>query len=80
MQDPARDESDDYGFLNARITYAFGQNQQYELALWGNNLTEEYACARVIWGPSSAQNYSCFVSAYGEALYGLTFEVNFGKN
>jgi iron complex outermembrane receptor protein len=79
-QDSARDESSDYSFLNARASYSFGNQQQYMLAVWGNNLTEEYACSRVIWGPSSAQNYSCFVSAYGEAMYGLTFEVNFGDN
>ncbi len=79
-QDSARDESSDYSFINARASYSFGDQQQYMLAVWGNNLTGEYACSRVIWGPSSAQNYSCFVSAYGEALYGLTFEVKFGNN
>ena len=77
-QSNARDESSAYSFLNARAAFAFGQEQQYSLALWGNNLTEEFACSRVIWGPSTgANNYSCFVGAYGEALYGMTFEANF---
>jgi len=83
VQDNAvRDESSDYGFLNARVAFAFGQEQQYNVALWGNNLTDEYACSSVIWGPGApAQgNYSCEVSAYGEAMYGLTFEASFGGN
>ena len=80
VQTNARDESSDYNFLNARATYSFGENDEYTLALWGNNLTEEFACSSVIWGPGAAPggNYSCEVSAYGEALYGLTFEANFG--
>lgn len=75
----ARDESSDYSFLNARVAYAFGRDQQYMVALWGNNLTEEFACSSVIWGPGAAPagNYSCEVSAYGEALFGLTFEARF---
>ena len=82
VQDNARDESSDYSFVNARAAYAFGQDQQYNLAVWGNNLTEEFACSSVIWGPVAApgSNYSCEVSAYGEALYGMTFEANFGGN
>jgi len=77
-----RDESSDYSFLNARASFAFGANNQYNVAVWGNNLTEEFACSSVIWGPGApAQgNYSCEVSSYGEALYGLTFEASFGGN
>jgi len=80
QENAVRDESSDYSFLNARVAFAFGQNQQYKVALWGNNLTEEFACSSVIWGPGAPLqgNYSCEVSAYGEALYGLTFEANFG--
>ena len=80
VQDNARDESSAYSFLNARASFLFGQEQQYEIALWGNNLTEEFACSSVIWGPGAAPagNFSCEVSAYGEALYGMTFEANFG--
>lgn len=76
----ARDESSDYSFLNARVEFSFGQEQQFKVAAWGNNLTEEFACSSVIWGPGAApgQNFSCEVSAYGEALYGVTLEVNFG--
>ena len=82
QKDAARDQSSDYSFLNARVAFAFGKDQQFDLALWGNNLTEEFACSSVIWGPGApAQgNYSCEVSAYGEALYGVTFEANFGSN
>lgn len=82
VQDNARDESGNYSFINARAAFSFGENQEYNLALWGNNLNEEFACSSVIWGPGAApgSNYSCEVSAYGEALYGLTFEANFGGN
>jgi iron complex outermembrane receptor protein len=82
VQDNKRDESSSYGFLNARAAYSFGKNQEYNVALWGNNLTDEFACSSVIWGPGAAPggNYSCEVSAYGEAMYGLTFEANFGRN
>lgn len=80
-QSNARDESSAYSYLNARAALAFGQDKQYSVAFWGNNLTEEFSCARVIWGPSTgSNNYSCFVGAYGEALYGMTFEANFGGN
>jgi iron complex outermembrane receptor protein len=82
QKDAARDESSDYSFLNARVSFAFGDEQRYDLAFWGNNLTEEFACSSVIWGPGApAQgNYSCEVSAYGEALYGVSFEAGFGNN
>lgn len=77
----ARDESSDYSFLNARVQFSFGEEQRFSVAAWGNNLTEEFACSSVIWGPGAApgQNYSCEVSAYGEALYGVTLEANFGR-
>ena len=82
QEDAARDESSDYGFLNARIQLSFGDQQRFSVAAWGNNLTEEFACSGVIWGPGAApsQNFSCLVSAYGEALYGVTLEANFGSN
>ena len=80
LQDSARDESSSYSFLNARAALAFGADRQYNLAVWGNNLTEEFACSSVIWGPGAAPagNFSCEVAAYGEALWGVTFEANFG--
>jgi iron complex outermembrane receptor protein len=82
LQDSARDESSSYSFLNARAAFAFGQNQEYNVAVWGNNLTEEFACSSMIWGPAAppTSNFSCEVSAFGEALYGMTFEANFGSN
>ncbi len=77
----ARDESSDYSYLNARVQFSFGEEQRFSVAAWGNNLTEEFSCSSVIWGPGAApgQNYSCEVSAYGEALYGVTLEANFGR-
>jgi iron complex outermembrane receptor protein len=82
QKDFPRDESSDYHFLNARVAFAFGSNQQYNVAVWGNNLTEELTCNNIIWGPAAPPqgNYSCEVGAYGEALYGMTFQANFGGN
>jgi iron complex outermembrane receptor protein len=81
VQDNARDESSSYSFLNARAAYNFGQDEEFMLALWGNNLTEEFACSSVIWGPGAAPggNFSCEVATFGEAMFGLTFEANFGN-
>jgi iron complex outermembrane receptor protein len=78
-QDTLRDESSSYGYLNARAAYLFGQEQQYSVSVWGNNLTEEYSCSNVANGPGTLNNWGCNVSAYGEVLYGLTFEANFGS-
>ena len=82
LQNSARDESSDYSYLNARAAFSFGSDQQYNLAFWGNNLTEEFACSSVIWGPGAGptSNFSCEVAAFGEALYGMTFEASFGGN
>ena len=55
----------------------FGQDQNYQIALWGNNLTEEFTCSGMIYGPGAAQNWTCEVGVFGEALYGLTFEASF---
>ncbi len=80
VQDSAvRDESDSHGYLDLRADYTFGDNQQYKASLWGNNLTEEFACTSMIWGPGAAPlNYNCYASsAYGEALYGLTLQASF---
>jgi iron complex outermembrane receptor protein len=81
QKDAKRDESSNYNFLNARAEFAFGEEQNFKVAVWGNNLTDEFACSSVIWGPGAApaQNFSCEVSAYGEALYGVTLEANFGQ-
>jgi iron complex outermembrane recepter protein len=79
-QEFAYNKSSDRGYLNARASYAFGDAQQYSVSLWGNNLTEEFACARTVNGPGAAPlNFSCEASSYGKALYGLTFEASFGE-
>lgn len=78
QEEAARDQSRSLGVLDARVDYTFGDNQQYTASLWGNNLTEEFSCSSVIWGPgAAAQNFSCYVGEYGEALYGATLKMNF---
>jgi iron complex outermembrane receptor protein len=76
------DESNAHGYLNARAGYSFGQDQQYELSLWGNNLTEEFACGGVGYGAGAGGNlnFGCNIKSFGVAQYGLTFEARFGNN
>lgn len=82
QDDFPRDESSSYNFVNARVAFAFGQDLQYNFSVWGNNLTEQLTCNNIIWGPAAPpqSNYSCEVGAYGEALFGMTFQANFGNN
>ena len=40
--------TDAYTLLDANISYAFGNNQQYKLAIYGKNLTDEQYCGAVL--------------------------------
>lgn len=78
VQNINRDRSSPYKFVDARANLTFGAEEQYTAALWVNNLTEEFTCTGMIYGPGAALgNYSCGVGAYGERLFGLTLEANF---
>ena len=81
QQSTPADTAESHGYLNARAGYAFGQEMQYNVSLWGNNLTGEFACGRAILGAGAAPlDNGCEVKAFGEALYGLSFSVDFGSN
>ena len=82
VQSEGYDQSAAHGYLNARAGYSFGQNQQYQVTVWGNNLTEEFACGGAQYGAGAGGNlnFGCNVKEFGEVLYGLTFEAKFGGN
>ena len=82
VQSEGYDQSASHGYLDARAGYIFGDNGQYEVSLWGNNLTEEFACGGMQYGAGAGGNLSfgCAVKSYGEALYGMTFQAKFGDN
>jgi iron complex outermembrane receptor protein len=64
-------------FVNARGSYAFGSDQQYEISAWAENLTEERTCSEI--NTLATLNYvmECSNPNYGSVLYGLTFLANF---
>lgn len=76
------DESTSNGYLDARAGYVFGDDRQYEIALWGNNLTETFACGGVGYGAGAGGNlnFGCNAKSLGEAMYGMTFQAKFGEN
>lgn len=82
VQNEGYDQSAAHGYLNARAGYSFGQDQQYQISAWGNNLTEEFSCGGVGYGGGAGGNlnFGCNVKEFGEVLYGITFEARFGAN
>ena len=64
-------------FLNARASYAFGNDQQYEISAWADNITEERTCSEI--NTLGTLNYvmECSNPNPGFVLYGLTFTANF---
>ena len=47
-----------YGIVNARVSYAFGPENRYELAIWGKNLTDTEFC----------QEYGELRGGFGESI------------
>ncbi len=64
-------------FINARASYSFGSDQQYELSVWGENLTEERTCSEI--NTLGTLNYvmECSNPNPGMAFYGLTMTASF---
>lgn len=64
-------------FLNARASYAFGNDQQYEISAWADNITEERTCSEI--NTLGTLNYvmECSNPNPGFVLYGLTFSAQF---
>ena len=67
---------DSVSFINASASINFGDRDQYELSVWGENLSEEKTCNRVadIGGLTFAN--MCQPND-GMAFYGVTLQVDF---
>ena len=62
--------------LNARATYEFGMQGQYQLSVFGNNLTNEKYCVEIQDLRGVSGSFYC-VPNEGEVRYGLQGRVNF---
>jgi iron complex outermembrane recepter protein len=62
--------------INARAGYIFGAQSQYEVALFGNNLTGEKYCVEIQDLRGVSGSFYC-VPNEGEVRYGLQGRVNF---
>ncbi len=81
---------DDYTIVNANISYRFGANQQYSVALYGNNLTDEHYCGQVLVNDGNGilrdttdarrdinQVVLCRVTNASTRTYGVSFGIEF---
>jgi iron complex outermembrane receptor protein len=62
--------------LNARATYAFGNTRQYELSIYGDNLTSDKYCLEIQDLRGVAGSFYC-VPNDGEVRYGMQARVTF---
>ncbi len=70
------DEYTDRNEINARIGFAFGANRQYEIALFGNNLTGEKYCVEIQDLRGVSSSFYC-VPNEGEVRYGVQARIGF---
>ena len=70
--------------IDARVTYVFGDQQQYSVALWGNNLTEEQYCNDIGFLDAVDDTSVGALSSSGacspndgQALFGITASIEF---
>jgi iron complex outermembrane receptor protein len=70
------DEYESRTELNARAAYAFGPARQYEVALFGNNLTGEKYCVEIQDLRGVSGSFYC-VPNDGEVRYGIQGRVSF---
>lgn len=79
---------DAYTLLNASVTYRFGDAQNYKVAVYGNNLTDEQFCHGIrasdnanLADPGNAGrhhgNVTCAVSNASVRTYGVSFGLEF---
>ena len=62
--------------VNVRATYIFGDEDQYEAALWAENITEEKYCLNLSDIGSLTNMQNCLPNA-GMAFYGANLRVSF---
>ncbi len=70
------DEYDSRFEVNARATYAYGDADQHEISLFGNNLTEEKYCVEIQDLRGVSGSFYC-VPNDGVAQYGLQAKFRF---
>jgi iron complex outermembrane receptor protein len=70
------DEYESRTEVNARAAYAFGAARQYEVAVFGNNLTNEKYCVEIQDLRGVSGSFYC-VPNDGEVRYGLQARMNF---
>ena len=70
------DEYESRTELNARAAYAFGADKQYEVSVFGNNLTNEKYCVELQDLRGVSGSFYC-VPNEGEVRYGLQARMNF---
>lgn len=81
---------DAYTLLDANVSYRFGQEQQYNLSIYGSNLTDEHFCGAVLINDGNAilgnvtnarthihMNALCRVTNASTRTYGVAFSVDF---
>ncbi len=70
------DELEDVNVINARISYAFGAEQQYEVAVFGENLTEDEGC-HYKWDLTGISGTTYCVAREATAFYGIQGRITF---
>ena len=81
---------DAYTLLDASLSYRFGEEQQYNLSIYGSNLTDEHFCGAVLINDGNAilgnvtsarahihMNALCRVTNASTRTYGVSFGVEF---
>ena len=79
---------DSYTLVNANVSYRFGAEEQYQIGVFGNNLTDEHFCHGVrasdnrnLSTPGNMGrhhgNLTCMVSNASVRTYGVSFKVEF---
>ena len=81
---------DAYTLLDASLSYRFGQEQQYNLSIYGSNLTDEHFCGAVLINDGNAilgnvtsarahisMNALCRVTNASTRTYGVSFGIEF---
>ena len=68
---------DDNFQWNARATYEFGSEQQYEVALWAENITAEKNCGSIELNGSLNYMAECRNPTSGKAFYGVNLRYDF---
>lgn len=70
------DELEETSQLNARVTWTFGNEQQYQIAFFGDNLTEDKRCSYK-WELTAVGGAAYCIATEGQAFYGISGRLSF---